>query len=76
MSYLPARFVRPLTPIRPQVGSTDTGMGDLNHGISWLKNGRIRDLLNLYIKCSTKNCCSHCILLLSISKSKARFKCT
>src|SRR5258708_14129375 len=69
MADLPAWLVRPLPPIRPQVGSTNTGMGNSNHGVSWLKNSRIRDLLNLYIKCSTKNCCSHCLLLLSLSQS-------
>src|SRR5258706_573638 len=69
MPYLPTWRIGTLSPIRPQVGSTDTGMGNPDHGVSWLKNGRIRDLLNLYIKGSTKNCCSHCLLLLSISQS-------
>jgi hypothetical protein len=46
MSDLPAWLVRSLTPVRPQVGSTDTGMGNPNHGVSWCENGRIRDLLN------------------------------
>src|SRR6266446_8376101 len=64
MAYLPAWLVLSLLPIRPQVGSTNTGMGNANHGVSWRENGRIRDLLNLYIKCSTKNCCMHCLLLL------------
>ena|SRR3989442_15815946 len=46
MADLPAGLVGCLAPVRPQVGSTNTGMGDLNHGVSWFENGRILDLLN------------------------------
>jgi len=49
MAYLPARLVRSLTSIRPQVGSANTGMGNANHGVRWFENGRIRDLLDLDI---------------------------
>src|SRR5260221_1735610 len=63
MSDLPAWLVRSLTPIRPQVGATNTGMGNPNHGVSWCENGRIRDLLHLDSKCSTKNGCTHRLFL-------------
>src|SRR3989442_3041879 len=63
LSDLPTGLVRSLTPIRPQIGSTNTGMGNLNHGISWCENGRIRDLLHLDSKCSTKHGCTHRLFL-------------
>ena len=59
MADLPARLVLSLTPIGPQVGSADTGVGNVNDGVRWLKNGRIRNLLDLYIKSSSKNGCFH-----------------
>src|SRR2546428_13957419 len=59
MADLPACLVLSLLPIRPQVGSTNTGMGNSNHGVSWCENGRIRDLLHLDSKCSTKHGCTH-----------------
>src|SRR5215467_9753690 len=59
MADLPARLVLSLTPIGPQVGSADTGVGNVNDGVRWLKNSRIRNLLDLYIKSSSKNGCFH-----------------
>ena len=39
MADLPARLVGGLAPIRPQVGSTNTGMGNLHLGVSWCESG-------------------------------------